>query len=171
MLGVALFLCKGGYDLDELPELAPEDVEAVLVFHVRGAQLALRAADVNGLLAVQPPTRIPHAPSYVLGLVRHGERALAVVDAAALLGLEGQPVADGEAPRRIIVVSAGGMEVGLLCDRAAGIQPTPRRDWRPRSVLQGEQLAAHVSSELEGPGGIIGLLDLPALLDAARIRT
>ncbi|HEY3447909.1 MAG TPA: chemotaxis protein CheW [Myxococcales bacterium] len=150
---------------------------ALLVCRVGGAWLAFEAAHVQAILETRLPSPVPHTPPHVLGVISHGEAALAVVDLAAFFRLDAQrpPEAARSAGEvlgleRIVVVSAGGLTAGLRCEKVAGVREVAGALPAPRGVLQGERIAPFLVAELAEPEGVIGVLETVALLDALRVK-
>lgn len=72
--------------------------------------------------------------------------------------------------RRALIVRAGELEAGLVCDRARGVITVSQAALLPPSVLQGDRLRSFLTAEVEAGARIVGVLDPEALLDAAAIR-
>lgn len=141
----------------------------VVVFTVMGVDLAVRANAVTSVSASENHTPLPGAPSHILGLVANGDRIVALVDLAGFLEL---PAVDdpSDDPQfyRTLFVRSGDMEAGLLCNRARGLRLIDADQLRQPTVLQGSRLAPFLESELDGEK-IVGVLNLPALLQAAAV--
>lgn len=145
--------------------------QPLLVFVVSGVGLALSAHQVDAVSALDDPTPIPGAPPHILGVVASGERVLPLVDLSALLELEDRssPAEAATLFPRTLVVRDGEFEAGLVCHRVRGLVPAESAALHPPSVLQGNRLRTFVSAELESPHGVVGVLDLTALLHAAAV--
>jgi purine-binding chemotaxis protein CheW len=141
----------------------------LVVFTVMGVDLAVRAAAVTSVSASENHTPLPGAPPHILGLVTNGDRIVALVDLARFLEL---PVVDDPNDDalfyRTLFVRAGEMEAGLRCNRARGLRLIDADQLREPKVLQGSRLAPFLDSELDGDK-IVGVLNLPALLEAAAV--
>lgn len=147
------------------------DEQSLFVFLVSGVALAIRARDIAAISAVDQPTPVPGVPDHVLGLVASGERVVAQVDLASLLGLADADGFVGVDPlfRRTMFVSSGDFEAALVCHRARGLVTVDSSAVREPAVLQGPKLRPFLAAELEDRHGVVGLLDLPALLRAASV--
>lgn len=141
----------------------------VVVFTVMGVDLAVRANAVTSVSASENHTPLPGAPSHILGLVANGDRIVALVDLAGFLELPAvdDPTDDPQF-HRTLFVRAGDMEAGLLCNRARGLRLIDADQLRGPTVLQGSRLAPFLESELDGEK-VVGVLNLPALLQAAAV--
>lgn len=103
-------------------------------------------------------TTVPGAPSHMLGVRNLRGSVVAVASLARLLGLE-----DGAPPARLIVCECDGRRLALGVDGVSEVGEV------------GGELTPSDSPLLEctalQDGTLIGILDLPALLDAATPRT
>jgi purine-binding chemotaxis protein CheW len=137
--------------------------------------LAVPAEQADEIVSVDAVYPIPLAPPHVLGLVAHRGRALPVLDLNEFLGL-GEPArsptlpAAGDLRARLIVVTGAGMSVGIRCDEARGIMELESSELQPAQAAWGERLRACAAAEVVHGGTLIVLLDLPRLLEAARIH-
>jgi purine-binding chemotaxis protein CheW len=97
-----------------LAALAPTEpgVHQVLIVIVAGERWAIPAADVVEIVRPRVLTRLPYAPSSLLGLANLRGAVLPVVALAALLG---HAVSPARSTSRIVVVDQG-PRVGLLVD-------------------------------------------------------
>lgn len=117
---------------------AVAELASYVLFEAGGTLLAIEAAHVEEVVEAPVPTPVPMMPRHLLGLTAHRGRALAVVDLAALLDLR-----SGSPPEHALVVSAGGLDAALLCDRIRGFSETPAgEDGVPVRVLPATELLA-----------------------------
>jgi purine-binding chemotaxis protein CheW len=141
----------------------------VVVFTVMGIDFAVRANAVTSVSVRENHTPLPGAPAHILGLVANGDRILAVVDLAEFLALPAiDDPNDDPVFHRTLFVRAGEMEAGLICNRARGLRLIDGDHLREPKVLQGSRLAPFLETELEGDK-VVGVLNLPALLQAAAV--
>lgn len=94
---------------------------------------------------------VPGASTHVAGVQTLRGELLPIVHPQALLG-----VAAG-APRRVVVVDHAGRRAGLVVDRADEVSDLERTDEAAGPLTQGAVLCE---------GRLVGVLDVPALLDA-----
>jgi purine-binding chemotaxis protein CheW len=145
-----------------------------LVFSVRAAALAVPAHAVEEIRIRPAATFVPRAPGYVVGMINLRGHAVPVIDLGLFLGLpepaaEAAEAIEGMFFGRVTVVAAGGMRVGLLCDNVRGVVDLPRESRERPAVIQGDLLHKFALGEVEHAGRIVLLLDLPNLLQAARV--
>lgn len=144
--------------------------QALFLFTVSGVGLAIPAHDIGAVSAVDEPTPIPSAPAYVLGLVAAGERVLPLVDLAIFLELPGEGSMEVDPLfRRTLFVKSGELEAGLICHRARGLVAVEDSSLREPTVLQGRRLRPYVTAEVDTGHGLVGVLDVAALLKAAAV--
>ena len=144
--------------------------QALFVFMVSGVGLAIPANDIGAVSAVDEPTPIPSAPAHVLGLVAAGERVLPLVDLAIFLDLPGDAALEADPLfRRTLFVKAGELEAGLICHRARGLIAAEESALREPTVLQGKRLRPYIRAEMDTGHGLVGVLDVAALLRAASV--
>jgi purine-binding chemotaxis protein CheW len=102
----------------------------VSMFHLRGALCALDTALVEEVVRWRRPTRVPHAPEHVLGVINLRGKIVTVIDLGRKLNLGAIEPADDS---RLYIVRDTEEPVGLLVDRAAdvieldagGLEPPP----------------------------------------------
>ena len=99
------------------PAVTEPGVREVLIVTVGGERLAIPAADVAEIVRPRALTRVPYAPSSLLGLTNLRGAVLPVVALAALLG---RPVAPVCTTSRIVVVDRDSL-VGLLVDSVSAL--------------------------------------------------
>jgi purine-binding chemotaxis protein CheW len=147
---------------------------SLLVFRVATATLAVNAQAVEAVHDHSTPSPVPRAPTHLLGLVRLGEHAVPLVDLGVFLGLGKAGPSEDHAEdalfRRIVVVRKDAMRVGLGCDRALGVMDVDGAEMLEPTALRGGRLGEFLEAEIHtAEGVVIGLLQLGALLEAARL--
>ena len=118
------------------------------VFLVCRAGKALCALPVEHVVETMRPLAIeslPDAPACVAGVAIVRGSALPIVEISRLLGEAGR------SPDRIVVVRAGGREVGLAADAVVGLRKLPRSGTELPPLLAG---MAH--EVVEGVGALDG---------------
>jgi purine-binding chemotaxis protein CheW len=114
-----------------------------IAFHVGEQTYCIDIITVREIRGWTPATPLPHAPSFVRGVINLRGSVLPVVDLAARLGL---PIKEPTARHAVIVVQSNGQIVGLLVEAVSNImtilpdaiQPTPEvASELSRSFIQG----------------------------------
>jgi purine-binding chemotaxis protein CheW len=109
-------------------------------------------------------TRVPTAPSHILGVTSLRGRLLTVIGLAQMLGGEGALAREGAATLpRLVVVRHGDLEIAIVAetiggmvDRALNLDPERARP-----------SCSFVREEFDWQGNRVSLLDVPALIAAA----
>jgi purine-binding chemotaxis protein CheW len=121
---------------------------------------------VTEVVRLGPLTRLPSAPTFLLGVFTHRGEILPVLDLGDLLLRRPVPLGAGT---RAAIVHAEPWRVAVLAEEIEGLVRVPRRRVGPPPLAQaaGEFLQAVVPDDL----GDIAVLDLARLVTAARGRS
>ena len=130
-------------------------------------RLAVDHAWVTEVADAVPLAPLPLAPDHVEGIAQVRGRPVPVVDLARFFGLPGDGTPDDDARSRLLLVAAAGMEVALTC-RAVLFEALPPSSGE--GMAFGERLAAHAVAHVDSRKGPAVLVDLPSVLEAARVR-
>lgn len=140
------------------------DSTELVIVRLGGCRYALPMGSVAEVGRPPGLTRVPGLPAWVAGVANWRGRVLAVLDLRSLLDAEVGPL---DRRGRLVVLSHGGVRVGLLVEAVAGgaqLDPEavePALAHLPAST--GSLLAGQVTDD-EGPYGV---LDLDAVLALA----
>ena len=118
-----------------------QDLE-LLSFRLGGEEYAVMVKDVREVLKLFYLTAVPNAPDYILGVMSLRGTMLPIIDLGRRLGISAHARDDKS---RIIVVSTGDEEVGLMVDRVSGVirippdgvKPTPENIEQGAEFLRG----------------------------------
>lgn len=94
--------------------------EETVIFRLGAGRYGVSARLVREVLPLTGYTPLPGTPPFVLGLINLRGRLLAALDIRPLLGTVAQPPGPNAA---LLIVAAGGIEVGLLADEVSEIRP------------------------------------------------
>lgn len=111
-------------------EMADADIRELVSFRVGGQDFCVDIMSVREIRGWTPATILPHAPSYILGVINLRGAVVPIVDLAARMGL---PPIIPDARHVIVICVVANQTVGFLVDavsdilgvRTALIQPTP----------------------------------------------
>ena len=103
--------------LDDRTEAQEREIE-LLSFRLGSEEYALPVADVREVLKVVQATSVPNTPDYIPGIISHRGTMLPILDLCKRFRLA--PGVNDE-KSRIVIVSIGDEEVGLLVDRVTGV--------------------------------------------------
>lgn len=162
----------------DLESLKGEGAEPLLVVRAGELWLGLPAHVVDQLHPAPVMTPVPLAPNHVMGLAILRGEVIPVLDLERFLEIEEGPAGasaqdqwlQGTSARRVAVVSAGGMQAGLLCGEVRGIVPVRAPSQPGLKVARGRRLEKVASGEISTEHGVLVVLDPIKLLDEARVK-
>jgi purine-binding chemotaxis protein CheW len=122
------------------------------------AMTIMAIREIRGWIASTP---LPHAPSYIKGMINLRGSVLAIVDLAVRLGL---PSREPTAASVVVVIEMGDKVAGLLVDAVSDII-TVTADMRQMTPNTGESTSrAYVESLIMINERIIGIISLPSVM-------
>lgn len=156
-----------------MPE-ASEPARSTLLLALRAGSvhLALTAQMVEEVCEESEFVALPRMPAHVCGLMSVRGEPVPVVDLARFLEV-GQDACDPREEartRRVVVIHDETYRVGFLCQRVFGLLRLPAERMLRPELIQGGRLRRFTQAEVDGPRGLAAVLDVPAVLDAARLR-
>lgn len=110
------------------PQAKDDGSLEVIEFLMGYERHAIGVALVQEVLALRELTPLPGAPRFVAGIVNVRGRIVSVVDLKAFFDLPGKGLPD---LNRVLVISDGRIEFGLLVDSVAGMRRVPLADLQP----------------------------------------
>jgi chemotaxis signal transduction protein len=154
----AAFLGATGDDAEQvaLPAEIADTRQPLLLVDVGRESYAVATSDIIEILVPGTVRSMPGAPTWVAGLVDRRGSPLLVVSTASLLG---RPGSDAAAIVLVVGVRGSG-EVGMLIDRAVGIERIDQSDIH--DVAQ--DMAGVASYFVIGHEQIVGIIDPAALI-------
>jgi len=127
-----MFQATGGVRLDDPGGLwrgrVTDAIDPYIVFSVAGTSYALRSADVQHVERVEHVTRVPNAAPFVDGVVFSRGQVVPAVNLRVRFGFDRVPY---DLRTRLIVVQAGGRNVGLIADHGREFVRLPRASILP----------------------------------------
>lgn len=105
------------------PELEQNDMDSidVLVFKLNSDTYAIDIKYLKEAIITKTVTSLPDTPSFVLGIANVRGEVQSVVDIKKFFGMPGSDETSVE--KKVIIVSAGTVEVGLSADDIIGVRP------------------------------------------------
>lgn len=129
-----------------------------------GERFAFDASLALEVIRLGPLTRLPAAPSFLPGVFNHRGEVLAVFDPAAFLGEQSTSIAHG---CRAVIVQCGRWRLALIAEVLEGLIAV--KDGQiDEAPTGGEGPAAYLQSVARTGAGLVAVLDLPRLIEAAR---
>lgn len=105
-------------------------------------------------------TRVPGTPSWVTGVTNWRGRILGVLDLSELLGLRHEAFG-GEG--RLVVLSRGGAQVGVVAERVDGVIEVDAEALEPALLTLPAEAGALLEGQLTDEYGPVGVVDAGAV--------
>ena len=132
-----------------------------IAFRVGVQEFCIDIMSVREIRGWTPAPALPHAPSYVRGVINLRGSVLPVVDLAERLGF---PPTDASARQVIIVVQVGGQIVGLLVDAVSDILTLTNENIQPTPDVASDFVKSFVRGILAIDGRMIGVIELDSVM-------
>ncbi|MDZ4374602.1 MAG: chemotaxis protein CheW [Phenylobacterium sp.] len=133
----------------------------LIIVEIAAQQFAIDIMSVREIRGWTASTRLPHAPTHVLGMINLRGQVLPVVDFAARLGLaESVP----QTSSVVIVTEIGDRLVGLLVDAVCDILTLGEGMLQPPPELGDAAVREFVRGVITQADGIITFLSLDAVI-------
>jgi purine-binding chemotaxis protein CheW len=105
---------------------ADEEIQLV-TFRIGGQTLAFSVFEVERVLRYEPPTPLPKAPTFLAGMLKHGEELIPVVDLRTRLDV---PAEVNEDTRTMVLEWEQG-KIGIVVDAVQELLKVPVTDVKP----------------------------------------
>ncbi|SFV34290.1 purine-binding chemotaxis protein CheW [Hyphomicrobium facile] len=135
----------------------------VLAFRVGNQDFGIDVVAVREIRGWTPATPLPHAPSFLCGVVNLRGIVLPIVDLAARLGFS---PAEPTARHAIVVTQQGEQVIGLLVDGVSDILTIDLAQVQPTPEVASDMAKSFVRGVIPIDGRMISLLALNTVLPA-----
>ena len=132
-----------------------------IAFRIGVQEFCIDIMSVREIRGWTPATALPHAPSYVRGVINLRGSVLPIVDLAERLGF---PPTDASARQVIIVVQVGAQIVGLLVDAVSDILTLTNEKIQPTPEVASAFVKSFVRGMLAIDGRMIGVIELDSIM-------
>ena len=132
----------------------------LIAFRIGDQEFCVNIMSVREIRGWTPATPMPHAPSYVLGVINLRGVVLPIVDMSLRLGMK--PV-EPTVRHVIIVAQVGPKVVGLLVDAVSDILTVTDENMQPTPDVANEAAKAYARGILAIERRMICLLELESL--------
>ncbi|MGV8928374.1 MAG: chemotaxis protein CheW [Brevundimonas sp.] len=159
-----MIMADGRQELEIATVVVDEETERFLLFQLGDETYGMPIADVQEVVAVPDVlTRVPHAPTFIEGVINLRGQVIPVIDQISRFGAAPAAMAS----RRIIVTRSDTIWAGFIVDGVSAIRAIPRRDLAPPSDLLtgGRRVFDRVARSAEGD--VVLIVDPRALLEQA----
>ena len=138
----------------------------LVTFHVHQLVFGAPIAEVRETVTLRPITPLFHVPRCLAGIANLRGEILAVLDIAALLGLE----TTRRGPEsRIVIVEHGGRAAGLIVDRLDAILSVPADSVTEAPPTLSPEVARLLAGVVSTPERTVAVLDAARLFGAAEL--
>lgn len=132
----------------------------LIAFRIGGQEYSVDVTAVREIRGWTPATRLPHTPSFVLGVINLRGQALPIVDLAARMGF---PPAEPTTRHAIIVAEIEGKDVGLLVDGVSEIFGATEEQIQPTPDVASELAKSFLLGVIPAEGRMISILALGSI--------
>jgi len=140
----------------------------VIVFALGSEEYGVEVEKVRTIERMQPMTRVPKAPEFIKGVINLRGVVIPIIDLRARFGLDLKEYTDAT---RIIIVSAGEFEVGLIVDTANDVIDIDSDHIdNPPEVVGGIRAKYLDGIARVGDSRLLVLLNLEQVLDRQEIQ-
>ncbi|NEX45728.1 chemotaxis protein CheW [Pseudotabrizicola algicola] len=137
------------------------DIRELVAFRTAGQDFCIDILSVREIRGWSRPALLPHAPTYVQGVINLRGAVVPILDLARRLGLE--PIENTD--RNVIIVAAiQNRIVGLLVEAVTDILTVPASDVQPTPDLASETTRTMLRGVVVQDSRLIRLLDVAQLL-------
>lgn len=133
----------------------------VIAFRVQEDEYCVDIMSVREIRGWTPATRLPHAPSYVRGVINLRGAVLPIIDLANRLGF---PMTEPSERNVIIVAQMEGQLFGLLVDAVSDIMTVTADDLQPTPNVGSEQARTFIKNVIAREEQMIRFIDLKQIL-------
>lgn len=138
----------------------------LVTFHVHDMIFGAPITDVRETVALRPITPLFHVPRCLAGITNLRGEILAVLDIAALLGLE---TTRHGAESRIVIVEHAGRAAGLIVDRLGEILSVPSDGVTDAPPTLSAEVARLLAGVVSMPEQTVAVLDVARLFASAEL--
>jgi purine-binding chemotaxis protein CheW len=134
-----------------------------IAFRIGVQEFCIDIMAVREIRGWTPATALPHAPSYVRGVINLRGSVLPIVDLSERLGF---PRTETNARQVIIVVQIRAQINGLLVDAVSDILSQSTEAIQPTPTVAKGEVESFIRGVMAVDGRMIGLIDLDSLIPA-----
>ncbi len=142
-------------------DTAESEVQELVVFRTADQDFCVDILAVREIRGWTRPASLPHAPSYVQGVINLRGAVVPIIDLAARFGLPPLAAHDRNV---IIVTSVGSQTAGLLIEAVTDILSIPVSDIQPTPDVASDTTRAFVRGIVAKDKRLIRQIDVAQLL-------
>jgi purine-binding chemotaxis protein CheW len=134
----------------------------VIVFQLNEKEYGVPVSHVKSIEKIMHFTRVPHSSPFVKGVMNLRGVVTPLIDLRVRFGLEEQAYSDSS---RVIIVSVGEAEVGLIVDGANDVLDIPANLIEPPPEIVGTEAVDFINGVVKLDKRLLILIDLESILD------
>jgi purine-binding chemotaxis protein CheW len=138
----------------------------LIAFNIGAQEFCIGTMSVREIRGWTPATALPHAPSFVLGVVNLRGVVLPIVDLAVRLGF---PPSEPTARHAIIVAEFENQAAGLLVDGVSNLFTASDDEIQPTPDIATQSTKKFLRGVIATDGRLIGVIDIANLLPAIEL--
>ncbi|MDV2580622.1 chemotaxis protein CheW [Alkalibacillus haloalkaliphilus] len=135
--------------------------EKVIVFQLKDEEYGVPIEHVGSIERVQEITRVPRAPRFVKGVMNLRGVITPIIDLRERFDLEQTPYTEST---RIIIVTIGDKNVGMIVDAANDVVDVPQNQVEPSPEVVGSVNADYIRGVAKIDQRLLVLLNLDKVL-------
>jgi purine-binding chemotaxis protein CheW len=132
-------------------------VRELIAFRLGQQEFCLDVMNVREIRGWTPATQLPHAPSYMLGVINLRGTVLPIIDLSARMGF---PPAEPSTRHAIMVVEIGKQVIGFLVDAVSEIFSGKDEDVQPTPDVASAATRSLIQGVIAAEGRMISVLSL-----------
>ncbi|MCR6107048.1 chemotaxis protein CheW [Salipaludibacillus agaradhaerens] len=149
-----------------MSEAVMDDMK-VIVFQLKDEEYGVEVEQVRSIERVQHITRVPSTPDFVEGVINLRGVVTPIIDLRKRFNIEG---IDHSETTRVIIVTVGNMEVGLVVDAANDVIDIPKSAVEPPPEVVGGLEAEYIRGVAKLEKRLLILLNLDKVLNAEEMN-
>jgi len=138
----------------------------LIAFRLGQQEFCLDVMNVREIRGWTPVTQLPHAPSYMLGVINLRGTVLPIIDLSARMGF---PPAEPSTRHAIMVVEIGKQVIGFLVDAVSEIFSGKDDDVQPTPQVASVATRNLIQGVIAGEGRMISILSLDMIATASDV--
>lgn len=133
----------------------------LVIFKLSDEYFGVEIAGVESIIKMQAITKVPHTPSFIVGVTNLRGKVLPVVDLRTRFNL---PPCDISRDSRIVVVNIGDMEIGMSVDSVSEVLTITDSDIEPAPRMATTIDSNFITGIAKVADRLVILLDLSAII-------
>jgi purine-binding chemotaxis protein CheW len=133
----------------------------LVIFELANETYGVDIASVEGIVKIQPITRMPQAPSFVEGVTNLRGSVLPVIDLRKRFGIDNQEITEHS---RIVIVFMDTVKIGMIVDAVSEVLRIPDSSIEPTPPIVTTINQQYIRGIAKLEGRLIILLDLNKVL-------